>query len=170
VNSDKSENNWYALYTRSRAEKKAFEQLKSVDIESYLPLNKVLRQWSDRKKWVEVPLINSYIFVNLHPDHMRKVYQFPSIVAFVNDHGKPAIIPSHQIDAMRRTIESKLSFSIDQNVLQKGKLIKITSGPLLGVEGEIIEVKGQKKLIIEISHIGFKLTINIENADFELTS
>lgn len=168
MNSDTSNHNWYALYTRSRAEKKAFEQLKSVGIESYLPLTKVLRQWSDRKKWVEVPMINSYIFVHLHPDRMRDVYQFLSIVAFVHDHGKPAIIPSNQIDAMRRTIDSKLSFSVEQNTLQKGKLIKITSGPLTGVEGEVIEAKGMKKLILQISHIGFTLNINIENASFEI--
>lgn len=165
------ENNWYALYTRSRAEKKVFEQFKKAGIEVYLPVRKELRQWSDRKKWVEVPLINSYIFVNLPSDQIRRVYDIYGVVAFVNDKGKPAIIPSFQIEAMRKTIENHISFTIETKRLEKGQEIEMTSGPLKGIKGEIIKIQGNNKLIVSINHIGYNLVIDTQNASFEtLTS
>ena len=64
--------NWYALYTKPRSEKKVLDRLLEQEIEAYLPLQKKLRQWKDRKKWVEVPLINSYIFVKIeHKDYFN---------------------------------------------------------------------------------------------------
>ncbi|MBN2166190.1 MAG: UpxY family transcription antiterminator [Marinilabiliaceae bacterium] len=167
MNSEKTENNWYALYTRSRTEKKVFEQFSIAGIESYLPMKKELRQWSDRKKWVEMPLINSYIFVKLPSIRLRDVYNIHGVVAFVNDNGKPAIIPNNQIDAMRRTIDNHLSFSVQSTQLEKGQTIKITSGPLVGIEGEILQIKGSKKLIIQVSHIGYTMIIDMANASFE---
>ncbi|MBN2743577.1 transcription antitermination factor NusG [Breznakibacter xylanolyticus] len=159
--------NWYALYTRSRAEKKVHDQFEQRGIHAYLPLRKELRQWSDRKKWVEVPAINSYIFVQLPPDGLKKAYDITGVVAFVNDKGKPAVIPAQQIAAMRATIENNLAFTIEQATLRKGERVHITSGPLTGYEGEITEIRGKSLFCIEISPIGFTLVIDTENATFE---
>ena len=54
---------WFALYTRPKAEKKVEERLSLAGFDSFLPLQTVIKQWSDRKKKVEIPLINSYVFV-----------------------------------------------------------------------------------------------------------
>ena len=170
MNTDYTENNWYALYTRSRAEKKVFEQLIKAGIEAYLPLRKTLRQWSDRKKWVETPMISSYIFVKLSNDNIRDVYDVHGVVAFVNDKGKPAVIPSYQIEAMQRTIDSKLSFSVEHSRIEKGQNIRVTSGPLIGIEGKISDVQGSKKLIIQINHIGYTLIVELGNASIESIS
>ena len=80
---------WYAVYVRSRNEKKVYELIKEKDIETYLPLVKTLRQWSDRKKMVEVPLFNSYVFVYVDLLEHFKVRQVPGIVNFVCFEGKP---------------------------------------------------------------------------------
>ena len=66
---------WYALYVKSRAEKKVAADLSANSIEYYLPLQKVLKQWSDRKKWVEEPLFRSYVFVRIISDDYYKVLQ-----------------------------------------------------------------------------------------------
>ena len=154
---------WYALYTKSRAEKKVLEQLTQMGIKAYLPLKRVLRQWSDRKKWVEVPVISSYIFVYIPESDYRRVFDARGIVAYVSYKGKAVTIPDHEIEAMRKTIENNIEFDVQQRELKKGEEITITSGPLKGVKGIIKEVQGNKKLYISISNIGYTLVINMED-------
>jgi transcription antitermination factor NusG len=166
-NPDTNPRYWYALYTNSRAEKKVLEQLTLAGIESYLPLKKELKQWSDRKKWVETPIINSYIFVKIAPEAMRDVYLIKGVVAFVNDKGKPAIIPDNEMKAMQLTVNNKLSFVTEQYTLHKGATIRVLSGPLAGVEGEITDIKGETRLHIKISHIGYSLSIDISDYEYE---
>jgi len=154
---------WYALYTKSRAEKKVLDDLTKIGIKAYLPLKRELRQWSDRKKWIETPVINSYIFVHITPDEYRQVFNSKGVVAYVSHKGKAVAIPDHEIEAMRRTIENKLAFSVETSSLQKGQTVTVTSGPLKGITGEVLEVQGQKKLYLRISHIGYTLVVNLEN-------
>ncbi|PWD97546.1 UpxY family transcription antiterminator [Marinilabilia rubra] len=156
---------WYALYTKSRAEKKVYEQLKGFGIEVYLPLKKEQRQWSDRKKWVEVPVINSYIFVKITSAQYREVFNATGVVAYVSHKGKAVAIPAREIDAMRRTIENKLSFSVEADTLRKGEKVTITSGPLKNIEGEVEEIQGTKKLYLRISHIGYVLVLNLDEVE-----
>ena len=163
----KTENNWYALYTKSRAEKKVLEQLTNMGIEAYLPIKKTLRQWSDRKKWVEMPVINSYIFVNIPPEDYNRVFEARGIVSYVSEKGKAAIIPNHEIEAMRRTINNQLTFDIETSRLKKGETITVTSGPLEGIKGEVLEIRGAKKLILRISHIGYTLVVDLNEAEIE---
>lgn len=161
------EKKWYALYTKSRCEKKIFDLLIQQGFVAYLPLRKELRQWSDRKKWVEVPLINSYIFVQLEPAKRMEVFNVNGIVAFVCDKGKPAIIPEKEIYNMRCAVESKLNFELQKGVFSVGETVRITSGALTGVEGQISEIRGDKKLYVTIAHIGFTLIVDMKDAGFE---
>ncbi len=154
---------WYALYTKSRAEKKVYEQLIAFGINTYLPLRRVLRQWSDRKKWVEVPVISSYIFIKIPAVDYNRVFDANGVVAYVSHKGKAVTIPDHEIEIMRRTIDNNIDFDVEQGNLKKGQEITITAGPLKGVKGTINEVKGNKKLYLNISNIGYTLVINIED-------
>jgi len=157
-----NEYKWYALYTKSRAEKKAFSSLSQKGIETYLPLRRNLKQWSDRKKWVETPIISSYIFVKITQLDYKKVFEADSIVSYVSYKGKAVPIPDREIEAMKRMVESKISFSVEMGELKKGKIITITSGPLIGLSGEITEIKGQKKLYLRVKHAGFTLVVNVD--------
>ncbi|MCT4587365.1 MAG: UpxY family transcription antiterminator [Carboxylicivirga sp.] len=163
-NQDKS---WYALYTKSRAEKKVLEQFTKMGIEAYLPLKKTLRQWSDRKKWVESPIISSYIFIKIPLADYRRVFDVVGIVAYVSYKGKACIIPESDIMAMKRTIENQLDFSVEAGKIEKGQEITVTSGPLEGIKGEVMEVKGSKKIILRISQIGYTLVVNLDDATFK---
>jgi len=160
---EKSKYKWYALYTRSRAEKKVYEQLKAIGIHTYLPLKREKRQWSDRKKWVEVPVISSYIFVYITPAQFRQVFEANGVVAYVSYKGQAVPIPEREIEAMRRTIESKLSFSLESDTLKKGEKVTINSGPLKNIQGEVEEIKGQRKLYIRITHIGYMLVLDLDD-------
>ena len=157
--------NWYALYTKSRTEKKVYEDLKNQGIEVYLPLKREQRQWSDRKKWVEVPIISSYIFIKISPWQYRDVFNARGVVAYVSHKGKAVPIPEREIEAMRRTVENKLAFSVESDKLRKGEKVTITSGPLKGIEGEVEDIKGTKKLYLRISHIGYMLVLNLDEVE-----
>ncbi len=153
---------WYALYTKSRAEKKVLEQLQIIGINAYLPLKRELRQWSDRKKWIETPIISSYIFVNIPDSDYRKVFNAKGVVSYVTHKGKAVPIPDNEIDAMRKAVENKMAFSVETSSIQRGQTVTVTSGPLKGISGEVTEVQGQKKLYLRISHIGYTLVVNLE--------
>src|SRR4030042_6761553 len=92
---------WFAAYTRSRAEKAVARELEKQHINYYLPLYKTIRQWSDRKKKVEEPLIRSYIFVHITDKEYRKVLETSGVVNIVHFSGKPVSIPDWQIDNLK---------------------------------------------------------------------
>jgi transcription antitermination factor NusG len=161
------EKKWYALYTKSRAEKKVLDELNNLGIEAYLPIQKVLRQWSDRKKWVEVPVINSYIFVKIPKQDYRKVFDVHGIVAYVSHKGQACTIPDHEMEAMRRTIENKIAFDVEARNIKTGEMITVTSGPLKGIKGTVKSVQGNKKLYLNISNIGYTLVVDLQGATFE---
>ena len=92
---------WYAVYIKSRAEKKAQTELQQKEIESFLPLQRKLRQWSDRKKWVEMPLIPGYLFVRVSRKEYDTVLQSSFIVSYVRFEGTAAIIPDNQIEYLQ---------------------------------------------------------------------
>jgi transcription antitermination factor NusG len=154
---------WFALYTKARAEKRVHEELQQKGIHVYLPLRRELRQWSDRKKWVEIPVINSYIFVRISKTDYLRVFEANGVVSYVSHKGKAISIPEREIEAMRRTVESNLSFNVETSSIQKGQVVTITSGALKGVTGEVIDVLGTKKLYMRISHIGYTLVVNLED-------
>ena len=152
---------WYALYTRSRAEKKVYEKLKEIGIDVYLPLRKELRHWSDRKKWIEKPVINSYIFVNIPRKDYLRVFEARGVVAYVSANKKAVIIPDCEMRAMQQAVKSNLSFNVEASSIRKGQLVTIASGPLKGITGEIFETQGSKKLYLRISHIGYSLVVDL---------
>jgi transcription antitermination factor NusG len=155
---------WYAVYTRSRAEKKTFESLVNAGFETYLPLYKTLRQWSDRKKMVTLPLIPSYVFVKIIEKEYRKVLEVEGVVAFIKFERQLAAIPDRQIETMQKLVDSGSEIKAITEKVQKGDLVRIASGPLRGTEGEIIEMQGKQKFVLRIN-IGYTLIVNIQGAD-----
>ena len=156
---------WFALYTKSRAEKKVYEELRKRDFEVYLPLRKELRQWSDRKKWIDVPVISSYIFVHIPMTDYLRVFEAKGIVSYVSHKGKAVIIPNREIESMKRTVDSNLTFNVETSSIRKGQTITIASGPLKGITGEVLEVQGAKKLYLQISHIGYTLVVTLDEEE-----
>jgi len=155
------ENPWYAVYTKSRYEKKLAENLREKGIEAYVPLRKVLRQWSDRRKLVAEPLIRSYCFVRPGPNKYRQVLDTDGAVRFVWFSGKPAPIPNKQIDILKVITGSDVEVDVLPGSLLKGSMVRITAGPLAGITGELVSVSGRHKVLIKIDHLEQVLTISI---------
>ena len=146
----------------AESRKKAYSELTQNGFETYLPLRRELRQWSDRKKWVEAPVINSYIFVRVTKLEYRKVFEVRHIVGYVSYKGKAVPIPDKEIEVMKRAVENKLSFTVEMGTLKKGKTVTFTAGPLKGITGEITDIKGVKKIYLRVKHAGFTLVVNLE--------
>jgi len=158
--------NWYAVYIKSRAEKKADEDLQLRNIEAFLPLHRKLRQWSDRKKWVEMPLIPGYLFVRIRHSEHEAVLQCNHIVSFVRFEGKAAIIPEKQIDYLKLMLKQNVAeVEITSKNFEPGQLIEIVAGPLIGLQGRLISINGKNKLAIELEQLGYSALIEISAND-----
>jgi transcription antitermination factor NusG len=161
--------NWYAVYTNPRSEKKAHALLMEKGIDAYLPLQRTLKQWSDRKKWVEEPLFRSYIFVNISQGQYYDVLNTPGIVRYVTFEGKAVPIPFKQIDAIRYYLEEMPlpAESGENSDLEPGTPVEFILGPLRGLTGHLVEIKGKKKVRIEIEALGQFLHLTVSLTDLK---
>ncbi|MBP5366649.1 MAG: UpxY family transcription antiterminator [Bacteroidales bacterium] len=156
---------WFAIYTRSRNEKKVYESLTRQGVEAYLPLRVTLRQWSDRKKKVEVPVIASYVFVKINLKLEREtIFYTPGFLSFVAEKSIPKPIPESEIETMRRTIDNSMTIEVSNTLLTKGQNVRITSGPLAGIEGVVLDVN-KHKINILLKTIGITLVTELSGAE-----
>jgi transcriptional antiterminator RfaH len=153
--------NWYPVYTQPRAEKKAFQALINKGIEAYLPLHRQLKQWSDRKKWVDEPFIKSYLFVNITEHEQADVLMTKGISRFLYFMGKPASMPSRQITELKLLMASPYELEITEEDLQAGEKIILKAGPLKGMTGEVISQRSQKQLILRLESIGCSIIVHV---------
>jgi transcription antitermination factor NusG len=159
---------WYAVYTRSRFEKRLMDLLIAKGIEAYVPLRKVMKQWSDRRKMVEEPMIRSYCFVKVTPLHYQDVLNTPGAVRYIWFSGKPASIPEWQIDTLKAITGSGVEVECVPDTFQPGAKVKVNGGPLLGFTGELVTIANKKKVIIRIDHLNQVLTLSISPSLIEV--
>jgi transcription antitermination factor NusG len=158
--------NWHAIYVHSRAEKKVDSELTRMAIESFLPLQRRLRQWSDRKKWVEMPLISGYVFVRITRKEYDTVLQIDNVMQYVRFEGKAAIVREEEIELLRRMLgQTETEVEITMETLQPGTLVEIVAGPLLGLKGELISYRGNNKVAMRIPPLGFTVLVESPSAN-----
>jgi transcription antitermination factor NusG len=121
--------NWYVLYTKPKWEKRAAEQLSKFGINCYCPMIKRVQQWSDRKKKVEVPLFNHYLFVQIAEKDKNLVFLSPGVVRYLFWLGKHAIVKDKEIETIKEWLNSGDSSEISVMQYQIGQKIKLDSGP-----------------------------------------
>jgi transcriptional antiterminator RfaH len=155
---------WYPVCTRPRAEKKAYQALVDKGIETYLPLHRQLKQWSDRKKWTEEPLIKSYLFVRIKEHEQTAVLMTKGITRFLYFSGKITPMPDRQIDELKLLMASPYELEVTAADLQPGEKIRIKAGPLKGLIGEIISYRSQKQLVLRLENLGYSIIVNIAAA------
>jgi transcriptional antiterminator RfaH len=152
---------WYAVYTKPRNEKKLAERLTEQGIEAYLPMRKTLKQWSDRKKMVSEPLISSYVFVNIIQKDYFNVLNTPGAVKYIWFCGKPAVIPANQIQALKLIMSQGMDVECVSSFLPQGTRVKVTSGPLKELTGELLNYAGKRKVVIRLDQIDKALLLTI---------
>jgi transcription antitermination factor NusG len=157
---------WYALYTRSRFEKKMLSELTDRNIEVFLPMREILSRWKDRKKKIWIPLFAGYIFVN-HidtPQNRIRILNIPGAVRFVGQEGRAQPIPEEQIQYVRRFLES--SIAIDPYpYMQIGARVEVIAGPLKGIRGTLVEKRGRFHFVIQVDLIRQAVSVEIDASD-----
>ncbi len=158
---------WLAVYTRPRWEKKVHQLLTTKGLESYCPLNKVRRKWSDRIKIVEEPLFKSYVFVKVSDEDRSAVRMTPGAINFVYWQGKPALIREKEISVIKRFLNEYENVEVQSMNLQTDQRVRITTGPLMDQEGKILSLR-HKTVKVAIDSLGYILVAYIERS--KLTS
>ena len=152
---------WYAVYTRSRSEKRLMELLTAKNIEAYVPLRRVLHQWSDRKKLLEEPIIRSYCFVKVSGEEYHDVLNTPGAVRYVWFGGRPAVIPEHQINSMKIIAGANIGVECIPDNFQPGIQVRVSGGPLTGLTGELVSISNKQRVLIRIDQLRQVLTLSI---------
>jgi transcription antitermination factor NusG len=159
---------WYALLTRSRHEKVVAERLRDRGFEAFLPLVHEVREWSDRKKMVDLPLFSGYVFVKSLATNEEKVrvLSIDGVVQYVGVRGEGTPVPEEQIDAVRRLLAQELQHSLHP-FLKVGQSVRIRGGALDGVEGILVSRDGGKALVVSVDAIERSLLVRIEGYNVE---
>lgn len=133
--------NWYAVYTKPRWEKKVAENLAYNEFEAYCPINRVVRQWSDRKKVVHEPLFTSYVFVRIAEKQISEVKRIEGVLNLVYWLGKPAVIKEEEIEIIKRFLNDHQNVKLEKTTFSINETVRVTTGSLMDKEGTIVAVK-----------------------------
>jgi transcription antitermination factor NusG len=155
---------WYAVYTKPCWEKKVAGLLAMYGIEHYCPLQRIQRRWSDRKKIIMEPLFKSYVFVHVLEKEQLAVRQVNGVLNFVHYLGKPAVIRDEEIDIIKQFLNEYRNIRLERIEFNVNDHVRIVSGPLMMMEGDVVEVK-HKTVKVLLPSLGFAMTAEIEKAN-----
>ncbi len=153
---------WKVLYVASRCEKKVNTRLLQLGVESYVPLKRERKKWSDRIKLVATPMISGYVFVNVTEKNRDEVFKARGVVNYVRHGGTDAVVRQKEIDALK-SIEEK-GYHVEgtfDNVFTEGDLVEIKYGPFKGLRGKIKSNARESVCSVQIESIGYTLTVTI---------
>jgi transcription antitermination factor NusG len=156
------------LYTKPRYEKKVDAELQLLGFETYLPLNRTLKQWSDRKKWVTEPLFKSYLFINTSISFYYDILNVNGIVKFVNFEKSPVVVNEIEIDFIRKMLGANISVEVLTEGIIEGANIEIISGPMIGIKGQIVEYRSKKQVMVNFNSIKQNLIVNLPLSSLKL--
>lgn len=158
---------WYPIYTKSRAEKKTHLELSKKQITAYLPLKKTVKQWSDRKKIVEEPLLKSYLFVYISAKEYAEVLTTPGISRFIYFSGKIATIPYKQLEDLKLLLANATELELIDHEVSLGEKVLIKAGPFKGIIAELVSLKNKKGIVLRLQNLGYSIIINTSLAFIE---
>jgi transcription antitermination factor NusG len=158
---------WYAVYTRPRWEKKVASLLQEKGIENYCPINKVTRQWSDRKKVVLEPVFKGYVFVRLEEKKKWQVKEVNGILNFVYWLGKPAVIRDEEIDVIRKFLNEFKDVQVEPKGLVVNSEVIVKQGVLMNYKGVVVEVLGNRA-VVKIDTLDLQLSAHFDKTNLEL--
>ena len=157
---------WYVLYTKPKNEKKVYERLSLQGFECYCPCRKILKQWSDRKKWVEEPLFRSYIFIKVPSTYAERinVLQTPGVVRFLYWLGKEAEVKQSEIETIQKFLGEHKTVEIIS--FEAGTKLKIRDGALKGMDGTV-DYQTDKEVVLNIEKLGMSLIARVSKHHVE---
>jgi transcriptional antiterminator RfaH len=158
---------WYAIYTKSRFEKKLYSALLSSGFEVFLPLIKEKRKWSDRLKTVVVPLLPSYVFVKMLKTRINYLYNYEGVVRLVSFEGRPCEIREEEIALLERIVTHGYHVQTTPLSCQRGDVVRIIRGPLKGWEGRVEGQRGNSRIVFQFTSLQQCLSVEVDLRDVE---
>lgn len=149
---------WFVVYTKPKQELKVEERLKAFGIMAYCPTIKVMKQWSDRKKKITKPLINSYVFVCIDSAKRADVFAVPGVVRYLYWLGVPVIVKEEEIERLQRTVEGKLFSRIEISNWQLNQQVKISNGAFEGLLA-VVQKTSNNKIYLTLESLGMTLIL-----------
>jgi transcription antitermination factor NusG len=159
---------WYAVYTRSRHEKTVAEQLVQKGLDHFLPLYESVRKWKNGNFKVRLPLFPGYLFVHIPLQERLQVLQVPGVVQLVGSSGVPLALPQAEIETIRDALTKGLQ-AHPHPYLKVGSRVRISSGPLQGLQGILLRKKGKVRLVVSVDLIMRSIAIDIDASEVEPT-
>lgn len=154
--------NWYVLLTTARSEKKVAERLDAMGVECFLPLERTVRMWSDRKKKVEIPLIPSVVFVRTTLAALSNFYSVSGVYSVLKEHGQPGVVREQEIENLRILVGGE---QLDRNVqpehFASGDAVEVIAGPFRGLHATAIEELGHFRLLVEVRQLGMGFAVSV---------
>jgi transcription antitermination factor NusG len=160
-----SEPKWFAVRTRFKSEKVALKQLQRLGVETYLPIRQMTRRYGRKIRKVELPLINSFVFVRVKKNQYASVLETEYVAGFLKFGNNLLSIPDLEIDMIRRLLGEDVDLEVvtkEENVYAKGDWVEVIKGPLLGMKGCLLNIQGKDKLLIDLSNSGHSFHITID--------
>jgi transcription antitermination factor NusG len=160
---------WKVVYIASRQEKKVALRLEQEGIQYFLPLYKKLSQWSDRKKWVEVPLFNGYLFVKPNALQRDKVTELPGVVAYVRYNKEDAVVKQKEIDIISKVLSSGYSLETINKPedFEIGEQVLVVEGPLKGQKVDILRQNNEESFLVSFDTLGQSIKITLPYQSFK---
>ena len=155
---------WYAVWTRSRHEQVVRDQLQRKGLEAFLPTITRWSRWKDRKKQIDWPLFPGYCFARFNAAERLPVLKCTGVVNIVSFDGDIVAIPEHEIEAIRRLVESDLQFD-PCPLIREGMMVEVTHGPLKGVVGRLVRKGAHARLVLAVDLIGQAVSVEVDAAD-----
>jgi transcription antitermination factor NusG len=163
---ERGSENWYALYTAPRHEKRVADQIDQQGISCFLPLYRSVRRWKDRRKELAMVLFPGYVFVQMPLQIRLRVLQLPGAVRLVTFNGQPAALPEEEIESLRTRLSG--SGNVEPHpYLNAGQRVRVRSGPLQGLEGIIVRTKDRCRIVLSIHLIMRSMAVEVDECDVE---
>lgn len=161
---------WHVLYVKSRWEKKVYESLEEISLESFLPQVKIIKQWSDRKKTILKPLFPSYVFVNISSSlEFYKALSVNGACAYIRFGNEYARVTDQEVDQIKLLVGAKdvTDVLIDAQLPKVGEIKNIIYGPLNGLKCKVLKVGNVNRIIVQIDSLQQNITASIPSYYFE---
>lgn len=153
---------WYAVYVRSRYEKKVHQWILEKELTSFLPLMETVRQWSDRKKKVCEPLFRGYVFVHIDMKHEHvKVLETEGVVKFIGIGRNPSVISPRDIEWLKTLVREPDALHQTVSSIPYGKKVRVLAGPFKDLEGVVVKEGREERLVVFFESIMQGIEVSI---------
>ncbi len=159
---------WFAVQTKPRHEKKVSVELSEKGLQSFLPVQRQRRQWSDRQKWIDLPLFSNYVFVRLAEgvEPRTRVLRTFGVIRFAGAPGHGTPIPEEQIDNLHAIASQRIPL-VPLSYINVGEKVRICGGALEGIEGFLVAIKDDRRLVVSVDLIQRSVAIQLEGIEVE---